>query len=92
MDIFVKNSADLDSAPFVGKVWTAVTNVWPDFTHPNATEYWTKQLQSYHSQVHGQNVFSIFKTRFLLNIFAWKFIFDFNFQKRNLLYNLLGGE
>jgi len=65
MDIFVKNSADLDSAPFVGKVWTAVTNVWPDFTHPNATEYWTKQLQSYHSQVHGQNVLSIFKNRFL---------------------------
>ena len=25
--------------------------VWPDFTHPNTTEYWTNQLRSFHDQV-----------------------------------------
>ena len=41
MDVFVKNSAEPGAAPFVAKVWNAVSTVWPDFTHPNATKYST---------------------------------------------------
>lgn len=51
MNVFVKESLEEGAAPFVGKVWTSGTLVWPDFTHPNATEYWTAQLQSFHDQV-----------------------------------------
>lgn len=50
MKVFVRDSAQSDE-PFVGKVWNSVSTVWPDFTHPNATEYWTKQLAYYHDQV-----------------------------------------
>jgi len=51
MRVFVKNSTESSSAPFVGKVWNTVSTVWPDFTHPNATEYWTRQLEVFHQQV-----------------------------------------
>uniref|UniRef100_A0A0P5XVY9 Lysosomal alpha-glucosidase protein n=1 Tax=Daphnia magna TaxID=35525 RepID=A0A0P5XVY9_9CRUS len=51
MDVFVKNSAEPGAPPFVGKVWNTVSTVWPDFTHPNATEYWTNQLKAFHDEV-----------------------------------------
>ena len=50
MGVFVRNSSDSE-APFIGKVWNTVSTVWPDFTHPNATEYWTNQLRYFHDQV-----------------------------------------
>lgn len=50
MEVFVRNSTD-SKAPFIGKVWNTASTVWPDFTHPNATEYWTRQLDSFHQQV-----------------------------------------
>lgn len=45
MDVFVKNSSN---QLFVGKVWNRKSTVWPDFTHPNATKYWTSQFAQYH--------------------------------------------
>ena len=51
MNVFVKNSAEPGAPPFVGKVWNTVSTVWPDFTHPNATEYWTNQLKTFHDEV-----------------------------------------
>lgn len=51
MNVFVKSSTNPNAEPFVGKVWNRISTVWPDFTHPNVTEYWTKQLQAFHNQV-----------------------------------------
>ena len=48
MKIFIRNSSD---DPFVGKVWNRVSTVWPDFTHPNATEYWTRMMADFHQKV-----------------------------------------
>jgi alpha-glucosidase (family GH31 glycosyl hydrolase) len=48
MNIFIRNSTD---QPFVGKVWNRVSTVWPDFTHPNATLYWTKMIRMFHEKV-----------------------------------------
>ncbi|XP_076060540.1 lysosomal alpha-glucosidase-like [Oratosquilla oratoria] len=48
LGVFVKNSS---GDPFIGKVWNPIATTWPDFTHPNVTQYWFKQLQHYHSQV-----------------------------------------
>ena len=49
MNVFVKNSTgDI----FVGRVWNDKgTTVWPDFTHPNATEYWSTMFQQFHDKV-----------------------------------------
>ncbi|XP_057662919.1 lysosomal alpha-glucosidase-like [Diorhabda carinulata] len=48
MDIFVKNSTGL---PFIGKVWNRVSTVWPDFTNPNAVDYWTLMLKNMHKTI-----------------------------------------
>lgn len=47
MDIFIKDSSGKD---FKGQVWPGQT-VWPDFMHPNTTNYWTKQLQGFYAKV-----------------------------------------
>ncbi|XP_065580074.1 lysosomal alpha-glucosidase-like [Artemia franciscana] len=50
MNVFIqknKNSAE----PFEGKVWNPVSTVWPDFTHPNATEYWINQIRRFVEEV-----------------------------------------
>ncbi|XP_023237283.1 lysosomal alpha-glucosidase-like isoform X2 [Centruroides sculpturatus] len=48
MDVFVKNiTGDI----FVGKVWNEVTTVYPDFTHPNASKYWSKQFERFYSEI-----------------------------------------
>lgn len=46
--VFVRNSSNM---PFVGKVWNPVATSWPDFTHPKATYYWSRQILRYHSSV-----------------------------------------
>lgn len=48
MSVFVRNH---DDQVFKGKVWNRVSSVWPDFTHQNATAYWTNQFLSYHKEV-----------------------------------------
>ncbi|KAG2204032.1 hypothetical protein INT47_007026 [Mucor saturninus] len=40
MDVFIKNP---DGSDFIGMVWPGYT-VFPDWWHPNATEYWTKEI------------------------------------------------
>lgn len=47
-DIFVKNSS---GQIFIGKVWNKGSTVWPDFTHPNTVDYWTKNLQALHNEI-----------------------------------------
>ncbi|XP_055950266.1 lysosomal alpha-glucosidase-like [Argiope bruennichi] len=47
-DIFLKNP---NGSLFIGKVWTDGGTVFPDFSHPNATDYWSKQITDFHSQV-----------------------------------------
>jgi alpha-glucosidase (family GH31 glycosyl hydrolase) len=48
MDCFIKNSS---GGLLEGQVWTGDRTVFPDFTHPNATEYWTKQIVDFHGQI-----------------------------------------
>ncbi|KAL4706223.1 hypothetical protein ACJJTC_018407 [Scirpophaga incertulas] len=48
MNIFVRNSTD---QPFIGKVWNRVSTAFPDFTHPNATQYWLEMMTSLHSKI-----------------------------------------
>ena len=49
MDVFVRNSTD---QLFIGRVWNSQgRTVWPDFTHPNATRYWTRQFAAYHQLI-----------------------------------------
>lgn len=48
MDIFVKNST---GQLLIGKVWTGSDTVWPDFTSPKATLYWTRQVKRFHDEV-----------------------------------------
>ena len=43
MDIFVKNSK---GNVFIGRVWPGSVG-FPDFFHPNASEYWQKQLSRF---------------------------------------------
>lgn len=47
MDVFIKDSSGKN---LIGRVWPGET-VWPDFSHPNATAYWTNQLQKFHDTV-----------------------------------------
>ncbi|GIY52234.1 hypothetical protein CDAR_606791 [Caerostris darwini] len=47
-DIFLKNP---NGTLFLAKVWTDGGTVFPDFSHPNATSYWTKQLTSFYEKV-----------------------------------------
>jgi lysosomal alpha-glucosidase len=48
MDIFIRNE---DGTPFIGKVWNPETSIFPDFTHPRATEYWTRQMKRLHDML-----------------------------------------
>lgn len=48
LGIFIKNETD---QPFIGKVWNRKSSVWPDFTHPLATDYWTQMFKLYHDEV-----------------------------------------
>ncbi|CAH0398598.1 unnamed protein product [Chilo suppressalis] len=48
MNVFVKNATD---QPFIGKVWNTETTVFPDFTHPNATQYWLDMMTDFHKKV-----------------------------------------
>lgn len=47
-NVFIKKPDG--SGPIIGKVWPGTT-AFPDFFHPNATDYWTNSAQSYHNQV-----------------------------------------
>eukprot|EP00794_Sanderia_malayensis_P012061 gene12061-13304_t len=47
LGVFVK---DDNGQPIVGKVWPGNT-VYPDFFHPNATQYWTEQISKFHQQI-----------------------------------------
>lgn len=47
-NVFIK-LAD-SNTPLVGIVWPGTT-VFPDFTHPNATEWWTDAAQKFHDQI-----------------------------------------
>eukprot|EP00117_Sycon_ciliatum_P014403 scpid26772/ scgid2150/ Lysosomal alpha-glucosidase; Acid maltase len=47
MDVFLKNSSN---QPIIGSVWPGET-AFPDFSHPNAIEYWTKQVKAFHAEV-----------------------------------------
>ncbi|XP_015587531.1 lysosomal alpha-glucosidase [Cephus cinctus] len=49
MDIFIKDSET--NQPFVGKVWNRVSTVWPDFTHKNIKDYYTKMMNLLHKDV-----------------------------------------
>ncbi|DBA02135.1 TPA: hypothetical protein N0F65_011202 [Lagenidium giganteum] len=44
MDVFIKDTA---GKPYLGQVWPGPT-VFPDFFHPNSTDYWTEQLERMH--------------------------------------------
>lgn len=48
MDTFVK---DQDGNIFIGHVWNDADTVFPDFFHPRAVEYWTKQLREFHNKI-----------------------------------------
>ncbi|XP_074657102.1 lysosomal alpha-glucosidase-like [Tubulanus polymorphus] len=50
LDVFIKNPWEGSSAPLIGKVWPGNT-VFPDFTHPNATRYWTKQAKEFYQKI-----------------------------------------
>lgn len=46
-DIFIKD--DLSNQPFVGKVWNAISTVWPDFTHPKVEDYYLRMMSIMHN-------------------------------------------
>ncbi|OXA58369.1 Lysosomal alpha-glucosidase [Folsomia candida] len=48
MDIFIKNS---QGHIFEGHVWNKKGTVWPDFSHPNVTHYWMRQLDSFRKRI-----------------------------------------
>jgi alpha-glucosidase (family GH31 glycosyl hydrolase) len=45
MDVFVKDITN--EKPFMGQVWPGPVH-FPDWFHPNATEFWTAQLKNWH--------------------------------------------
>ncbi|KAG8182551.1 hypothetical protein JTE90_002085 [Oedothorax gibbosus] len=47
-DLLIKNP---NGTIFEGKVWTDGVTVFPDFSHPNATSYWTKQFSDLYKDV-----------------------------------------
>lgn len=47
-DIFIKNE---NGSILYAKVWNDDGTVFPDFTHPNATRYWTEQYAKFHQTV-----------------------------------------
>lgn len=48
MDVFVKN---VTGGIVYAKVWNNVSTVFPDFTHPNSSRYWTRQFRRFHDAV-----------------------------------------
>ena len=46
-DIFIK---DASGEPVVGKVWPGLVS-FVDFSHPDALEYWSKNMESFHEDV-----------------------------------------
>ena len=49
LDIFIKNASN---KILIGKVWNkSGKTVWPDFSHPSASLYWTNQYKSFHKMV-----------------------------------------
>ena len=48
MDIFIRNE---DGSHFIGKVWNPETSIFPDFTHPRASQYWTRQMKRLHDML-----------------------------------------
>ncbi|XP_075544496.1 lysosomal alpha-glucosidase-like isoform X1 [Dermacentor variabilis] len=48
MDIFVKNTT---GGIKNGKVWNENSSVFPDFSHPLAGAYWTKQFRRFHDVI-----------------------------------------
>lgn len=48
MNVFVRNAS---GGVLVGKVWNTKSTVWPDFFHPNATAWWTRQFARYHKTI-----------------------------------------
>ncbi|TKX20612.1 alpha-glucosidase-3 [Elsinoe australis] len=47
LDVFMKNP---DGSEYIGIVWPGAT-VFPDWLAPNATQWWTEQVYSHHSNV-----------------------------------------
>ncbi|XP_028967664.1 lysosomal alpha-glucosidase [Galendromus occidentalis] len=47
-DVFVK---DAKGQVVRGKVWNRKSSVFPDFTHPNSTAYWTEMISNFHEEV-----------------------------------------
>ncbi|GFS37688.1 lysosomal alpha-glucosidase [Nephila pilipes] len=52
-DVFLKNP---NGSLFLAKVWTDGGTVFPDFSHPNASSYWLKQLENFHAEVEYDGV------------------------------------
>ncbi|KAL3218506.1 hypothetical protein MRX96_050696 [Rhipicephalus microplus] len=48
MGVFVKN---VTGGIVYAKVWNYVSTVFPDFTHPNSSRYWTRQFRKFHDVV-----------------------------------------
>lgn len=64
-DIFVKNS---DGSVFIGRVWNPVSTAYPDFTHPNATNYWASLLQDFYEKVKFDGIWIVSLYDFLFEI------------------------
>ncbi|XP_048758029.2 lysosomal alpha-glucosidase-like isoform X2 [Ostrea edulis] len=47
MDVWIKDST---GKPLIGKVWPGDV-VFPDFTNPKTTDYWTQMTKSFHDKV-----------------------------------------
>ena len=54
-DIFIKNHT---GQILYSKVWNVDGTVFPDFTHPNATRYWTEQFVKFHKIVQFDGVWN----------------------------------
>ena len=44
---------DAPTSSVVGKVWPKLVN-YPDWTHPNTTEYWSSQIAAFRDVVSGR--------------------------------------
>lgn len=45
-NVFIRDG--VSNEPFIGKVWNRVSTVWPDFTNPNTTKYYTDMMSNMH--------------------------------------------
>lgn len=48
-NLFVKNAPEVDSDDYMGSVWPGPV-VFPDFTHPDAGEYWQNQISNFSTE------------------------------------------